>query len=223
MKTSRKRPCTLLRILKRPSNTLVDMQTAQDTSVSTFLVTDVRNASVSVRILLEWEISRKCSGKPHFTAVVGVTIQSRTLWWISILFRTPWQPHSESGGTQFLQKMSASTLQGMGNHARNPPPTPPHPPHLFGRIIQRLLGQPSQMNNWHSSKNRLLQNGSLIHVTVRYFINGRLGTSDNPLSFQLSSEQSNIRRSLLRAALTPPAHQSNVFFYPPKSKYCCTR
>ena len=31
----------------------------------------------------------------------------------------------------------------------------------------------------------LLQNGSLIHVTVRYFINGRLGTSDNPLSFQV--------------------------------------
>ena len=52
--------------------------------------------------------------------------------------------------------MPASALQGTVNHARNPPPTPPHPPHLFGRSIQRLLGQPSQMNNWcHSSKNRL--------------------------------------------------------------------
>ena len=125
-KTSRKGPCTLLWSLKAPSTTLVDMQAAQDTSVSTFLVTDVRHASVSVHILLEWEISRKSSGKPYFTAVLGVTIQSRTLWWISILFRTPWQPHSGSGGTQFLQKMSASTLQGMVNHARNPPPTPPH-------------------------------------------------------------------------------------------------
>ena len=81
------------------------------TLVSAFFVTDVRHAFVSVHILLEWEISRKSSGKPYFTAVLGVTIQSRTLWWISILFRTPWQPHSESGGTHFFQKMSASALQ----------------------------------------------------------------------------------------------------------------
>ena len=54
-KTSRKGPCTLLWSLKGPSTTLVDMQAAQDTSVSTFLVTDVRHASVSVHILLEWE------------------------------------------------------------------------------------------------------------------------------------------------------------------------
>ena len=94
--------------------------------VSALFVTDVRHAFVAVRILLEWEISRKSSGKPYFTAVLGVTIQSRTLWWISILFRTPWQPHSESGGTQFLQKMSASALQGTVNHTRNPSPTPPH-------------------------------------------------------------------------------------------------
>ena len=127
-KTSRKGPCTSLWSPKAPSTTLVDMQAAQDTSVSAFLVTDVRHASVSVHILLEWEISRKSSGKPYFTAVLGVTIQSRTLWWISIPFRTPWQPHSESGGTQFLQKMSASTLQGMVNHARNPhPPLPTLP------------------------------------------------------------------------------------------------
>ena len=45
---------------------------------------------------------------------------------ISILFGAPWQPHSESGGTQFLQKMSASALQGTDNHTRNAPPTPPH-------------------------------------------------------------------------------------------------
>ena len=102
------------------------MQTAQDTSVSTFFVTDVRHAFVSVHILLEWEISRKSSGKAYFTAVLGVRIQPRTLWWISILFRTPWQPHSESGGTHCLQKMSASALQGTVTHARNPPPTPPH-------------------------------------------------------------------------------------------------
>ena len=142
-KTSRKGPCTLLWSLKGPSTTLVDMQTAQDTSVSTFLVTDVRHASVSVHILLEWEISRKSSGKPYFTAVLGVTIQSRTLWWISILFRTPWQPHSESGGTLFVQKMPVSALQGTVTHARNPRPPLPTPI----RSIQRLLGQPSQMNN----------------------------------------------------------------------------
>ena len=75
---------------------------------------------------LNGEISRKSSGKPYFTAVLGVRIQPRTLWWISILFRTPCQPHSKSGGTHFLQKMSVSALQGMVNHARNPPPTPPH-------------------------------------------------------------------------------------------------
>ena len=115
-----------MRSLGGPSTTLVDMQTAQDTLVSTFLATDVRHASVSVRILLEWEISRKSSGKPHFTAVLGVTIQSRTLWWISILFRTPWQPHSESGGMQFLQKMSASALQGTVTHAGTPPIALPH-------------------------------------------------------------------------------------------------
>ena len=124
-KTSRKGPYTLLWSLKGPSTTLMDMQTAQDTSVSAFLVTDVRHASVSVHILLEWEISRKSSGKTYFTAVLGVTIQPRTLLWISILFTTPWQPHSESGGTHFLQKMSASALQGTVTHARKPPPTPP--------------------------------------------------------------------------------------------------
>ena len=52
--------------------------------VSAFFVTDVRHAFVSVHILLEWEISRKSSGKPYFTAVLGVRIQPRTLWWISI-------------------------------------------------------------------------------------------------------------------------------------------
>ena len=57
---------------------------------------------------------------------LGVRIQPRTLWWISILFRTPWQPHSESGGTHFLQKMSVSALQGTVTHSRNPPHSPPH-------------------------------------------------------------------------------------------------
>ena len=94
--------------------------------VSAFFVTDVRHAFVAVHILLEWEISRKSSGKAYFTAVLGVRIQPRTLWWISILFRTPCQPHSKSGGTHFLQKMSVSALQGTVTHARNPPPTPPH-------------------------------------------------------------------------------------------------
>ena len=123
---------TLLWSLEGPPTTLVDMQTVQDTLVSAFFVTDdvVRHAFVSVYILLEWEISRTSSGKSYFTAVLGVRIQPRTLWWISILFRTPWQPHSESGGTHFLQKMSASALQGTVTHARNPPPTSPH---LFGQ------------------------------------------------------------------------------------------
>ena len=83
-KTSRKGPYTLLWSLKGPSTTLMDMQTAQDTSVSIFFVTDVRHAFVSVHILLEWEISRKSSGKAYFTAVLGVRIQPRTLWWIII-------------------------------------------------------------------------------------------------------------------------------------------
>ena len=61
-----------------------------------FFVTDVRHAFVTVYILLESENSRKSSGKPYFTAGLGVRIQPRTLWWISILFRTPWQPHTVS-------------------------------------------------------------------------------------------------------------------------------
>jgi len=142
-KSSRKGPYTLLWSLEGPSTTLVDMQTAQDTLVSAFFVTDVRHAFVAVHILLEWEISRKSSGKAYFTAVLGVRIQPRTLWWISILFRTPCQPHSKSGGTHFLQKMSVSALQGTVTHARNPHPPLPTPI----RTIQRLLGQPSQMNN----------------------------------------------------------------------------
>ena len=52
-KTSRKGPYTLLWSLEGPSTTLVDMQTAQDTLVSAFFVTDVRHAFVSVHILLE--------------------------------------------------------------------------------------------------------------------------------------------------------------------------
>ena len=43
-KSSRKGPYTLLWSLGGPSTTLVDMQTAQDTLVSAFLVTDVREA-----------------------------------------------------------------------------------------------------------------------------------------------------------------------------------
>ena len=89
--------------------------------------------------------------------------------------------------------------------ARSPTPGTPHPllPTPI-RAIERLLGQPSQMNNWHSSKNRLLQNGSLIHVTVRYFINGRLGTSDNPLSFQVSSRAKQYQtKSPARSANSP--------------------
>ena len=97
-----------------------------DTLASAFFVTGVRHAFVSVLILLEWEISSKSSGKACFTAVLGVKIQPRTLWWISIPFRTPCQPHSKSGGTHFLQKMSVSALQGTVTHARSPPPTPPH-------------------------------------------------------------------------------------------------
>jgi len=94
--------------------------------------------------------------------------------------------------------------------ARWPTPGTPHPPLPTPiRTIQRLLGQPSQMNNWwHSSKNRLLQNGSLIHVTVLYFINGRLGTYEILCPSRYLLEQSNIRRSLLRAALSPCIQQS---------------
>ena len=153
-KTSRKGPCTLLWSLKGPSTTLVDMQTAQDTSVYTFLVTDVRHASVSVHILLEWEISRKSSGKPYFTAVLGVTIQPRTLWWISILFRTPWHWLAAAFRVERYAFCPEDARQCSAGHGQprqevQEPPTPPSPPspHLFGRTIQRLLGQPSQMNN----------------------------------------------------------------------------
>ena len=52
-KTSRKGSYTLLWSLEGPFTTLVDMQTAQDTLVSAFFVTDVRHAFVAVRILLE--------------------------------------------------------------------------------------------------------------------------------------------------------------------------
>ena len=122
-KTSRNGPYTLMRSLGGPSRTLVDMETAQDTLVSTFLVTDVRHASVSVRILLEWEISRKSSGKPHFTAVLGVTIQSRTLWWISILFRHP--------GSRIPSREVRSVsrrCQPVLCRARSTTPGAPHPP-----------------------------------------------------------------------------------------------
>ena len=88
---------------------------------------------------------------------------------------------------------------------RSPTPGTPHPSfptHI--QSIQRLLGQPSQMNNWHSSENRLLRNGSLIRVTVRYFMNGRLGTSDNPLSFQVSSRAKQYQtKSPARSANSP--------------------
>ena len=47
--------------------------------VSAFFVTDVRHAFVAVHILLEWEISRKSSGKSYLTVVLGVRIQPRTL------------------------------------------------------------------------------------------------------------------------------------------------
>ena len=78
-KSSRKGSYTLLWSLEGLFTTLVDMQTVQDSSVSTFFMTHVRHAFVAVRILLEWEISRKSSGKSYFTAVLGVRIQPRTL------------------------------------------------------------------------------------------------------------------------------------------------
>ena len=91
--------------------------------------------------------------------------------------------------------------------ARSPTPGTTHPPLPTPiRSIQRLLGQPSQMNNWHSSKNRLLQNGSLIHVTVGYFINGLLGTSDNPLSFQVSSRAKQYQNGFRRPGRVGRSH-----------------
>ena len=71
-----------------------------------------------------------------------------------------------------------------------------------------IIGAREMNNWWHSSKNRLLQNGSLIHVTVLYFINGRLGTYEILCPSRYLLEQSNIRRSLLRAALSPCIQQS---------------
>ena len=46
------------------------------------------------------------------------------------------------------------------------------------------------------------------HVTALYFVNGRIGTSEILCPSRYLLEQSEIRRSLLRAALTPPAKQS---------------
>ena len=92
---------------------------------SAFFVTGVRHAFVAVHILLEWEISRKSSGKaylPLFSELEYSLEHSGG----SILFRTPCQPHSKSGGTHLLQKMSVSALQGTVTHARNPPLTPSH-------------------------------------------------------------------------------------------------
>ena len=47
-----------------------------------------------------------------------------------------------------------------------------------------------------------------LHVTVRSLINGRIGTSKKPLFYEHLLRHSNIRQSLLRAALTPPAKQT---------------
>ena len=173
--------------------------------VSAFFVTDVRHAFVSVHILLEWEISRKSSGKAYFTAVLGVRIQPRTLWWISILFRTPCQPHSKSGGTHFLQKMSVCALQGTVTHASNPPPTPPHTysdntatagATVSNEQLMALFEKPATAKRFVDTCYSSL------------FLNGRLGTSKILCPSRYLLEQSNIRRSLLRAALTPPAQQS---------------
>ena len=65
--------------------------------VSAFFVTDVRHAFVSVHILLEWEISRKSSGKAYLPLFSELEYSlEHVLWWISILFRTPCQPHTVS-------------------------------------------------------------------------------------------------------------------------------
>ena len=84
--------------------------------------------------------------------------------------------------------MPASALQGTVNHARNPPPTPPHPPHLFGRSIQRLLGQPSQMNNYMMS---LFENPAYCKRFMdtcysSLFCKRTHRHVGNPLSFQVS-------------------------------------
>ena len=62
----KKGPYTLLWSLEGPSTTLVDMQAAQDTLPGILILRDWRgHAFVAVHILLEWEISRKSSGKAY--------------------------------------------------------------------------------------------------------------------------------------------------------------
>ena len=156
--------------------------------LSAFFVTDVRHAFVSVHILLEWEISRKASLVQEKRIL---PLFSELEYSLNLEHSGGYPCYSGHPGSHIPSRevrIFSRRCPPVLCRARSPTPGTPHPPHLTpSRSIQRLLGQPSQMNNWHSSKNRLLPNGSLIHVTVRYFINGRLGTSDNPLSFQVSS------------------------------------
>ena len=119
-KTSRKGPYTFLWSLKGPSTTLVDMQTAQDTSVSVFFVTDVRHAFVSVHILLEWEISEK-----RILSLFSELEYS--------LEHSGGYPYSleHSGRYAFSPEDVRQCSAGHG-HPRQEPPTHPSP-HLFGQ------------------------------------------------------------------------------------------
>ena len=100
--------------------------------------------------------------------------------------------------------MSASALQGTVTHARNPPRTPPD----TYSVNTATAGTTASNEQLALFEKSVLQNGSLIHVTVLYFVNGRIGTYANPGPSRYLLEQSNTRQSLLRVALTPPAQQS---------------
>ena len=143
--------------------------------------------------------------KSVFTAILGVRIQPRTLWWISILFRAPCQPHSKSGGTYFLQKMSVSALQGTVTNARNPEPTPPHTNSdntatagatVSNEQLMALFEKPATAKRFvDTCCSSLFYKRTPRHV-------------ENPLSFQVSSRAKQYQTKSPARSANSPAKQS---------------
>ena len=117
----------------------------------------------------------------------------------------PWQPHSKSGGTHFLQKMSVSALQGTVIPARTPPPTPPHTysdntatagATVSNEQLMALFEKPATAKRFiDTCCSSLFYKRTPRHV-------------ENPLSFQVSSRAKRYQTKSPARSASSPAKQS---------------
>ena len=115
-----------------------------DTLSSTFFVTGVRHSFVAVHILLEWEISRKSSGKAYLPLFSELGYNLEHSGGYPYYSGHP-GPGSHIPSRELEVCISPEDVRQCSCRAR--PSTPPHlSPHIIILSTERQLGQSSPMN-----------------------------------------------------------------------------